>query len=142
MKFFKFCSLAFLLSISSFSLHAEEVKNDSSETYNVDHEANHVNVEMYKMSHMNGSQSIQSSTAAYEKANATMHHGMNIVYSGNADVDFVNGMIAHHQGAVDMAKVQLQYGKDPELKKLSQEIIESQEKEILFMKEWLKNNSK
>lgn len=132
MKILKLFSLAFIISISSFSLHAEEAN----------HEESHVNVEMYKRSHMNGSQSIQSSTSAYEKANATMHQGMNIVYSGNADVDFVNGMIAHHQGAVDMAKVQLQYGKDPELKKLSQEIIDSQEKEIVFMKEWLKNNSK
>ena len=45
-------------------------------------------------------------------------------------------MIPHHQGAIDMAKVELKYGKDPELKKLAQDIIDAQEKEISFMKDW------
>jgi len=73
----------------------------------------------------------------YDSVNMKMHKEMSIKYSGNPDVDFVKGMIAHHQGAVDMAKVQLNYGKDPEMRKLAENIISSQEVEIKEMKEWL-----
>ena len=68
----------------------------------------------------------------------TMHEGMAIKYTGDADVDFVRGMIPHHQGAVDMAKIELEYGKDPDNRKLAEEIIASQEKEIAVMQAWLK----
>jgi uncharacterized protein (DUF305 family) len=57
-------------------------------------------------------------------------------YTGQADRDFVSGMLPHHQGAVDMAKVELKYGKDPQLRKLAQSIIESQEHEIALMEKW------
>lgn len=79
---------------------------------------------------------------AYEAANARMHRDMAITFTDDADVDFVKGMIPHHQGAVDMAKIVLQYGKDPELRKLAEEIIVAQEKEIAFMKAWLAKNGK
>lgn len=55
------------------------------------------------------------SSRAFSEANNKMHKGMMIEYSGNAVVDFVRGMIAHHQGAIDMAKVELQYGKDADM---------------------------
>lgn len=45
-------------------------------------------------------------------------------------------MMPHHQAAIDMAKVQLQYGKDPEIKKMSRDIIKAQQKEIAEMKAW------
>lgn len=82
------------------------------------------------------------STEAFEKANARMHEGMAIPFSGNADVDFARGMIPHHQGAIDMARIELQYGKDPELKKLAEEIIKAQESEIAFLKAWIAKNAK
>ena len=71
-----------------------------------------------------------------------MHKDMMIEPTGDADVDFVQGMIPHHQGAVDMAKIVLKEGKDPEIKKFAQDIIDAQEKEIIFMKDWLKKHGK
>ena len=83
-----------------------------------------------------------ASTTAFKSANDKMHAGMNIPFTGNADKDFVNGMVPHHQGAVEMAKIVLQYGKDPALKKLARDIIKAQDKEIAFMKGWLAKNAK
>ena len=80
------------------------------------------------------------SSVAFAKANATMHAAMDMAFTGNADADFVRGMIAHHQGAIDMAKVELQYGKDAGLRSLAEGIIAAQEAEIRTMKNWLANN--
>lgn len=77
-------------------------------------------------------------TKAFEAANAKMHADMAIKYSGDPDVDFVKSMIPHHQGAIEMAKVQLQFGKDPENRKLAEAIIAAQQREIAEMKAWLK----
>ena len=82
--------------------------------------------------------STSEAVQAYEAANAKMHEAMTIAYSGNADTDFARGMIPHHQGAIEMAKVVLKYGKDPEIRKLAEEIIAAQEKEIAWMEGWLK----
>ncbi len=79
---------------------------------------------------------------AFAKANAAMHTGMDIEFSGNPDVDFAKGMMPHHQGAIDMAKIELQYGKDAELRKLAEGVIAAQESEIAFMKDWLAKNAK
>lgn len=81
-----------------------------------------------------------ASTKAFKAANDAMHKAMDIAWTGKADIDFVKGMIPHHQGAVAMAKVVLAHGNDPELKKLAEGIIADQEKEIAFMTAWLKKN--
>ena len=80
------------------------------------------------------------STRDYRAAAAKMHRDMTITYTGDADVDFVRGMIPHHQAAIDMAKVQLAHGKDPAVRKLAEEIVKAQESEIALMNEWLKKN--
>ena len=83
-----------------------------------------------------------ASSKAFSEANAKMHKGMDIPFTGNADVDFVRGMIAHHQGAIDMAKIELEYGKNDEIRTLAQDIITAQEGEIKMMQEWLAENAK
>ncbi len=82
------------------------------------------------------------STKAFEDANARMHRDMAIKYSGDTDVDFVRSMIPHHQGAIDMAKVELAHGKDPEIRKLAEAVIKAQEAEIADMQAWLKAHGK
>jgi uncharacterized protein (DUF305 family) len=74
---------------------------------------------------------------AYRAAAARMHEAMEITYTGDADKDFVAGMIPHHQGAIDMAQVQLKYGKDPEIRKMAEAVIRDQTREIAEMKAWL-----
>lgn len=80
------------------------------------------------------------SSKAFAEANARMHKDMAVPLTGNADVDFVQGMIPHHQGAIDMAKIVLEHGKDPEIRKLAEEVIKAQEGEIAMMKAWLAKN--
>ena len=82
------------------------------------------------------------STKGYEEAMAKLEQNMTMTHSSDADVDFVKGMIPHHQGAIDMAKVALQYAKDPEVLKLAQDVVTAQEGEIAFMNGWLSKYGK
>ena len=78
-----------------------------------------------------------SSTKAFKMA---MMHAMQTMpnFSGDADTDFMKHMRPHHQAAIDMAKVVLANGKDADVKKLAQDIISAQEKEIATIDAWLK----
>ena len=54
--------------------------------------------------------------------------------SGDVDVDFVAMMVPHHQGAIDMALAVLRYGRNPQMRRLAQEIIVTQQQEIAVMR--------
>jgi uncharacterized protein (DUF305 family) len=78
-----------------------------------------------------------ASTPAFKEADEKMMKEMSAPpYSGDTDKDFVAHMIPHHRGAIDMAKVELKYGKDPDMKRLAKSIIKAQNEEIAYMKKW------
>ena len=76
------------------------------------------------------------SDQAYMEAHQKMMGEMQAKPTGDSDRDFATMMIPHHQGAIDMARVQLQHGKDPELLRLAQKIIDDQEREIAQLRAW------
>ena len=67
-----------------------------------------------------------------------MMAGMEIAPSGNVDQDFAAMMIPHHQGAIDMARAELRYGHNEQLRRIAQEIIVDQQQEIVAMRLALK----
>lgn len=70
-----------------------------------------------------------------------MHNAIRSVKpSADSDRDFVDFMLPHHQAAIDMAKLQLIYGKDPQMRRLAQEIVTDQQLEITLMQLWLKQH--
>lgn len=99
----------------------------------------------HDMSKMNGMGMASNPTAGqsahsaeYMQSMATMSEKMMAASKiANPDVAFATGMIAHHQGAIDMAKIQLKYGKDSEMRALAENIIKAQQIEITQMQTWL-----
>jgi uncharacterized protein (DUF305 family) len=73
---------------------------------------------------------------ALKDAHDKMMQAMMMEPSGDADKDFAMMMIPHHQGAIDMAKVELQHGKDPQLRAMAEKIIAAQEAEIAELRKW------
>ncbi len=83
------------------------------------------------------STNLNEAQKAYAQVNDRMHAGMALI-NEDADVAFIQGMIPHHQGAVDMANIILEHGDDDEAKELARNVIKAQEEEIAWMKNWLK----
>jgi uncharacterized protein (DUF305 family) len=79
---------------------------------------------------------------AFKASMQTMMKDTHAKPTGNPDKDFVNMMLPHHQGAVDMAKVELKYGKDKMLRELAGAIVAAQEKEIAVMTAWKAQHEK
>ena len=74
---------------------------------------------------------------AFQSAMDEMMKGMMAPFTGDVDVDFARGMIAHHEGAIAMAEVELEHGKDTGLRSLAERIITTQDAEITLLKGWL-----
>ncbi|MCE3602828.1 DUF305 domain-containing protein [Massilia sp. P8910] len=86
---------------------------------------------------MNGSGSMQ-----LQMAMEAMHKKMEAMkMSGKTDTDFAMMMVAHHQGAIDMAKAELASGKNPEVRKTAEKVIAAQTKEIAQLEAWLKKDA-
>ncbi len=83
-----------------------------------------------------------ASSRAFAASMSRMMSGMDVKPTGRPDEDFVLMMMPHHQGAIDMAKVELRYGRDPTLRKMAEEIVAAQEKEIAEMKAWRAKNGR
>jgi uncharacterized protein (DUF305 family) len=75
--------------------------------------------------------------SSMERMNGEMRK---VRYSGNPDADFALMMVPHHQGAIEMSKVELQFGTDPRLRRLAQEIIVTQQSEIEVMQDTIKDS--
>jgi uncharacterized protein (DUF305 family) len=94
------------------------------------------------MQNMIPADSDSASTKDFKQAGMNMMRNMSVPYTGDADVDFRTHMMPHHQGAVDMAKIALKYAKDPDTKKMAQDIINDQDIQIAQMRDWLKKHGK
>jgi uncharacterized protein (DUF305 family) len=90
---------------------------------------------MARMAEMGGNDDPVS--AAFDAINRRMHAQMAVMPGDDPDRGFAAAMIAHHEGAIDMARVVLGFGKDPEIRKLAEAVITAQQQEIVFLRQWL-----
>jgi uncharacterized protein (DUF305 family) len=89
-----------------------------------------------------GTRTASPAWLALRQSMERMHRAMmSIETSRDSDVDFVRLMLPHHQAAIDMAKIELSHGTDPQMHRLAQEIITDQQSEIELMQLWLKQHA-
>lgn len=97
----------------------------------------------HDMSGMTDTSGMNDMQKAYAEAMDKMHPAMAAgAMAKDPDVAFVCGMIPHHQGAIDMARIELQYGSDPWVKEMAQKVIDAQTQEIAHMHKWLGQHAK
>ncbi len=82
---------------------------------------------------------MRGNAEAMERMNGPM---MDAMRETDPDIAFMKGMIPHHQAAIDMARVVLEFGKDPQTRKLAEDVIREQTREIGDMKAWLSAKGK
>ena len=83
-------------------------------------------------------QSTQEFKALMQKSETEMAA---VPFTGDADVDFMRHMRQHHKGGVEMADVQLKYGKDPKARSMAEKIKQAQQREIAEIDKWLQEHS-
>jgi uncharacterized protein (DUF305 family) len=86
-----------------------------------------------------GNASEESFLSENDAAMRKMMADMMIKPTGDVDRDFVAMMVPHHQGAVDMAKAELKYGRNERLRRLAQEIVAKQQQEMIVMRDAVKD---
>jgi uncharacterized protein (DUF305 family) len=80
------------------------------------------------------------STRDLKQAHMDMMKDMPMQFTGDADKDFATSMMKHHAGGIEMAKIQLKHGKDPEMRKMAEKLIKEQGNDNKEFATWLKKN--
>lgn len=94
----------------------------------------------YFFSYIHNNKAEQRNQAFVTDAKKFLHHSHSSKETGSVDTLFVQLIIPHHQGAVDMSQLYLKYASDSQLKGLAEDIIKAQERKISFLQEWLKRH--
>jgi len=97
---------------------------------------------MAQKSEMKMTQDMHMSPASkeYMAGMQNMHRGMmDAMKEQDADRAFARGMAEHHKGAIAMAETELKYEKDPEMRKMAEDVIKAQKAEIEHLEKWLNN---
>jgi uncharacterized protein (DUF305 family) len=78
--------------------------------------------------------------AVFRSASDRIHDAIVRDFTGDADVDFVMAMIPHYEGSIDMARIALEYGKDPQIRQLAEHIVNDHRAEREAMLEWIESD--